>query len=159
MLRLKYDEAEITVIKKVLHHVVGINNNVGHFEAFWTLEQKVVFYYKKWSKTLLDFGTHLPHALALLGAFRNTLELLPNKFLSHFDLRITRKQQKLPRGHLRNLLDLSSLISYKVVSLCFFSFLLGISFNLSNTSNSQVYRFPDSFVSTVSFFVDKFSKF
>ena len=88
---MKYDEAEIKAIKKDRCDVFDVSNSFGHFEAFWTLEQNVVFYYKKRLKTLLDFGPHLLPVLALVETFRNTLYLSPNKFLSHFELGNTKK--------------------------------------------------------------------
>ena len=112
MIRSKYDETETKAIKKVRRNIFDLSNNFEYFEAFWTLEQNVVFHYKKWSKTPRDFGPHLPPVPALVGAFRNTLDLFPNKFLSHLELRDTKNMQKLSRVDLRNALDLSSLNTF-----------------------------------------------
>ena len=68
MLRSKYDGAEVITIKKVQRNIFDPSHGFGMFRAFSTLEQKVVFYYKKWSKTLLVVGTYLPCVLALVGA-------------------------------------------------------------------------------------------
>ena len=56
MLRLKYDGAEVMKIKKARCNVFDLDNTFEYFGGFWSFEQKVVFYYKKALKTLLDFS-------------------------------------------------------------------------------------------------------
>ena len=56
-----------------------------HLPNFCESMENVVFYYKKWSKRILEDVQYQSHAYMLLGAVVKGLKLFPRKILKHFE--------------------------------------------------------------------------